>query len=165
MWHNFETTIFVTKLYPQTRNVMRTWSDHIRYQSVSSKHDTICKRLLSLLKCILRQWHHLLPLAFGQGYISRLTSFITKMYPQTGFQICDEILLFLLKRANISSFLGRKVPFFEDTLRIQLAYWKSYLVINCDRVTRTRPPDGVGCRTWPDEDTKMVEFSCSKNVS
>ena len=134
MWYYFETTTFVTKMYP--------------------KNDTIWKWLLSLLKCILRRWRHLLPLNFGWGYISRLTLFITKMYPQIGFQILDEILPFFAKtsqKLTISwskraNFLG----YIEDTISIL----EKLLRINRGRVTRTHPPDGVGCHFSPDEDEK-----------
>ena len=87
------------------------------------------------------------------------------MYPQVGFQILDEILPFFAKKSQKFPISWRKGAIFwwyvDDTVSIV----DKLIKINPGRATRTQPPDGVGCRIWPDDDTDMAEYSHSKNVS
>ena len=76
------------------------------------------------------------------------------MYPQIGFQILDEILPFFARKSQKFTICWSKranfLGYVEDTISIL----EKLVRINRGRVTRTHPPDGVGCHFSPDEDEK-----------
>ena len=105
--------------------------------------------------------------AFGVGFMIHFkVNFIHYWnVSSSGCQIWKEIPSFFAKKSQKFPISWRKGAIFwwyvDDTVSIV----DKLIKINPGRATRTQPPDGVGCRIWPDDDTDMAEYSHSKNVS